>query len=71
MTDLSRFFPEPEYIDDAYKGAGKLTGKRALISGGDSGIGRRRGASFRARGGEGGDPLPQRRGQGRGDPPRA
>ena len=32
--------PEPEYIDDGYKGAGKLTGKRVLISGGDSGIGR-------------------------------
>ncbi|MDO6587217.1 SDR family oxidoreductase [Salipiger sp. 1_MG-2023] len=40
MSELSQFFPEPEYIDDAYNGAGKLTGKRTLISGGDSGIGR-------------------------------
>lgn len=40
MKDLDTYFPDPEYIDDAYKGAGKLTGKRTLISGGDSGIGR-------------------------------
>lgn len=32
--------PTPEYIDDGYRGSGKLDGKRVLISGGDSGIGR-------------------------------
>jgi len=32
--------PPPSYDNPAYKSAGKLTGKRALISGGDSGIGR-------------------------------
>ncbi|MCL2579797.1 MAG: SDR family oxidoreductase [Oscillospiraceae bacterium] len=32
--------PQPVYDNPAYKPAGKLTGKRALISGGDSGIGR-------------------------------
>lgn len=32
--------PKPEYIRDGYKGSGKLEGKRALITGGDSGIGR-------------------------------
>ncbi|MCL2857312.1 MAG: SDR family oxidoreductase [Oscillospiraceae bacterium] len=32
--------PPPVYDNPAYKSAGKLTGKRALISGGDSGIGR-------------------------------
>jgi len=32
--------PDPEYINDDYVGAGKLKGKRVLISGGDSGIGR-------------------------------
>lgn len=32
--------PEPEYADPDYKGSGKLEGKVAIITGGDSGIGR-------------------------------
>lgn len=32
--------PRPQYLAPLYKGAGKLKGKVALISGGDSGIGR-------------------------------
>jgi NAD(P)-dependent dehydrogenase (short-subunit alcohol dehydrogenase family) len=32
--------PQPEYINQDYKAAGKLQGRRALITGGDSGIGR-------------------------------
>jgi NAD(P)-dependent dehydrogenase (short-subunit alcohol dehydrogenase family) len=32
--------PPPQYDNPAYKPAGKLTGKKALITGGDSGIGR-------------------------------
>jgi len=32
--------PKPEYIKESYKASGKLSGKAALITGGDSGIGR-------------------------------
>jgi NAD(P)-dependent dehydrogenase (short-subunit alcohol dehydrogenase family) len=32
--------PKPQYINENYKGSGKLAGKKALITGGDSGIGR-------------------------------
>lgn len=36
----ARMDPKPQYDNPAYKPAGKLAGKRALITGGDSGIGR-------------------------------
>lgn len=36
----SELKPRPQYLAPLYKGAGKLQGKVALISGGDSGIGR-------------------------------
>ncbi len=36
----SRMEPRPDYGEQSYKGSGKLTGKAALITGGDSGIGR-------------------------------
>ncbi len=36
----SEMQPRPQSLMESYKGAGKLTGKVALISGGDSGIGR-------------------------------
>jgi NAD(P)-dependent dehydrogenase (short-subunit alcohol dehydrogenase family) len=32
--------PEPDHGEKSYEGSGKLTGRRALITGGDSGIGR-------------------------------
>lgn len=36
----SDIVPRPEYAAPSYKAAGKLSGKRALVTGGDSGIGR-------------------------------
>ena len=36
----SKLKPRPRYEAEAYKAAGKLQGKTALITGGDSGIGR-------------------------------
>ncbi len=38
--DQYKMKPEPEIIRDNYKGSEKLKGKKALITGGDSGIGR-------------------------------
>jgi NAD(P)-dependent dehydrogenase (short-subunit alcohol dehydrogenase family) len=38
--DQDAMSPEPKVVPDGYRGAGKLEGKRALITGGDSGIGR-------------------------------
>ena len=32
--------PRPDHGEDSYKGSGKLAGKKAVITGGDSGIGR-------------------------------
>jgi NAD(P)-dependent dehydrogenase (short-subunit alcohol dehydrogenase family) len=49
MTDDTRMQPpgltsemseRPDHGEDSYRGSGRLTGKRALITGGDSGIGR-------------------------------
>src|SRR5437763_9005802 len=36
----SKMDPRPDYGEKSYRGSGKLTGKAALITGGDSGIGR-------------------------------
>jgi NAD(P)-dependent dehydrogenase (short-subunit alcohol dehydrogenase family) len=36
----SEMQPRPDYGEQSYRGSGRLTGKKALITGGDSGIGR-------------------------------
>jgi hypothetical protein len=36
----SRLDPVPDHGEQSYKGSGRLAGKRAIITGGDSGIGR-------------------------------
>jgi NAD(P)-dependent dehydrogenase (short-subunit alcohol dehydrogenase family) len=37
---LAEMTPKPDHGEESYVGSGKLTGKRAVITGGDSGIGR-------------------------------
>lgn len=37
---VSRMQPQPDHGEDTYRGSGKLTGRKALITGGDSGVGR-------------------------------
>src|SRR5689334_11030969 len=36
----SKMQPQPDHGEKSYKGSGRLTGRRALITGGDSGMGR-------------------------------
>ncbi|WPV64528.1 SDR family oxidoreductase [Chitinophaga sp. LS1] len=36
----SRMIPKPDHGEESYKGSGRLAGRKALITGGDSGIGR-------------------------------
>lgn len=36
----SKMSPRPDHGEDSYRGAGRLAGRKALITGGDSGIGR-------------------------------
>jgi hypothetical protein len=36
----SQMNPVPDHGERSYKGSGRLTGRKALITGGDSGIGR-------------------------------
>jgi NAD(P)-dependent dehydrogenase (short-subunit alcohol dehydrogenase family) len=38
--------PKPDHGETSYKGAGKLTGRKALVTGGDSGIGRAAAIAF-------------------------
>ena len=38
--------PKPDHGEDSYKGSGRLTGRKALVTGGDSGIGRAAAIAF-------------------------
>ena len=38
--------PEPDHGEDSYVGSGKLSGRKALVTGGDSGIGRAAAIAF-------------------------
>src|SRR6201991_5069488 len=37
---VSKMNPRPDHGETSYKGSGRLTGRKALITGGDSGMGR-------------------------------
>jgi len=38
--------PKPDHGEKSYKGSGRLTGRKALITGGDSGMGRAAAIAF-------------------------
>jgi hypothetical protein len=42
----SRMVPPPDHGETSYRGSGRLTGRKALITGGDSGMGRAAAIAF-------------------------
>ncbi len=59
----SEMDPKPDHGETSYKGFGRLEGRKALITGADSGIGRAVGDRLRPRGGRHRAELPARRGE--------
>lgn len=45
----SKMEPRPDHGETSYNGSGRLAGRKALITGGDSGMGRARQSPMRAR----------------------
>jgi hypothetical protein len=43
---VSKMTPRPDHGETSYRGSGKLTGRKALVTGGDSGIGRAAAIAF-------------------------
>ena len=58
----SKMDPRPDHGETSYKGSGRLTGRKALITGGDSGMGRAAAIAYRARRRRRRDQLSARRG---------
>ncbi len=46
----SKMDPRPDHGEESYKGSGRLAGRKALITGGDSGMGRAAAIALCARG---------------------
>lgn len=44
--EASKMDPVPDHGETSYKGSGKLKGRKALVTGGDSGIGRAAAIAF-------------------------
>ena len=43
---IRRMYPSPDHGERSYRGSGRLTGRKALVTGGDSGIGRAAAIAF-------------------------
>jgi hypothetical protein len=55
-------YPQPDYGYETYRGSSRIEGKKAIITGGDSGIGRAVALAFAREGGGRPDLLPRRGG---------